>query len=409
MATPASAATQVITSCGTHVMLPARLANNLNCGGNTYGLHVAGSSGSGVLNLDGHTISGNGAANATATEYVGIFLEGARGVTVRNGTVTGFDAGVAITRGGQNVVMDMNVHDNINHSSLNNAPAAQTNRCRYGDGIVITGSSRNVIKNNVAEHNGPFDGIGIVGNSDDNIVDGNLAINQTVSNVLLPPFPPDNPEGLGPCGPFQASGPGVGRPNQDIGIRVEGPGADRNRVAANRVFDNQLNGISIHGWVCHAGPGNPPPPGAASNNDNVIEANNVRRNGFADVAAGEIQDGIGVLQQGPLGIITCPSSNNDIIGNTVINNARHGIFVSSMSSNNDIHRNLVNNNGADGIRLNGPFSRDGQNFPGATNNRLTVNTGRGNGEHDAHDVNRRCDQNFWNNNVFDTVFRGCEH
>lgn len=406
LATPASA--QTITTCGTHVMLPAVLANDLNCSG-TYGLHIATSSGSGILDLAGHAINGNGAANNTANEYVGILIEGARNVVVRNGTVTGFDAGVAITKGSKNTIMNMNVHDNINHSSLNNDPAAQTNRCKYGDGIVITGSAKNVVKNNTATHNGPFDGIGIVGNSDENIVDGNTVNNQTVSNLILPPFPAGNPDGLGPCGPFLAAGPGVGRPNQDIGIRVEGPGADLNRVTANQVFANQLNGISIHGWVCHipGNPTNPPPPGAAPNTNNTIEANNVRNNGFADVANGEIQDGIGILQQGPLGNVTCPSSDNTIIGNTSNNNARHGIFVSSISSGNTINQNVVIGNGADGIHLNGPFTSGGNPYPGAENNTLISNQGRQNGGHDGYDANPKCDKNFWSQNIFRTVNRSC--
>ena len=405
MATPASA--QVITSCGTHVMLPATLANDLNCTGTQYGLHIAGNSGSGVLDLQGHTIDGNGELNNTRNEYVGIHIEGARNVIVQNGTVTGFDAGVAITKGSRNQVVNVTVHDNVNHSTLNSSPEAESNRCRFGDGIVVTNSNNNVIKNSRAFRNGPFDGIGLVGNSDNNIVSRNSVYDQNVANELSNG---DN----GPCGPFSAGPTGAGRLYQDIGIRVEGPGANGNQVLANNVTDNQLNGISIHGYVCFVGNGGTSPPGAPAvgmpSTNNLIQGNNVRRNGFQP--DGAVIDGIGILRQGPFGNITCASNSNSIIANTSVYNARDGIFVPptgdpAIAANNTIDKNIVRNNRRDGIRVEGPFTGILGQYPGSNNNTLRNNQGTGNGEHDGHDGNPNCDANFWQQNIFGTVNQAC--
>jgi hypothetical protein len=406
LAGPASAVT---LNCGDTVTSSVTLSNDVGpCTGN--GLIIGADNV--TLNLGGHTVSGSNTTNTTTNEQVGILIQGVRNVVVQNGTVTGFDAGVAITKGTKNQVINVNVHDNINHSSLVNAPGAATNHCNFGDGIVVTNSSKNIIKNNTAYHNGPFDGIGLVGNSDSNIVSGNHVFNQTVSNEL----PPAGSNLNGPCGPFSATPTGAGRLHQDIGIRVEGPGADNNTVVANNVTDNQLNGISIHGYVCWAGNGGVAPPGApqvgTSNTGNLIETNNVRRNGFPDGL-----DGIGILRQGPFGNITCASHGNTIIGNTSIGNAGSGIFVPPTgdpnfpSAGNTVNQNIVNNNGVDGILVQGPFTTTINGVPtaraGSTDNTLISNKGTGNAVDDGADLNPNCDHNFWQQNIFGTVNQPC--
>ncbi|MEN3316578.1 MAG: hypothetical protein V7605_2812 [Acidimicrobiaceae bacterium] len=406
LAGPASAVT---LNCGDTVTSSVSLSNDVGpCTGN--GLIIGADNV--TLNLGGHTVSGSNTTNTTTTEQVGILIQGHRNVVVQNGTVTGFDAGIAIQKGSKNQVINVTAHDNINHSSLVNAPGAANNKCSFGDGIVVTGSNNNIIKNNTAFHNGPFDGIGLVGNSDSNIVSGNHVLNQTVSNEL----PPAGSNLNGPCGPFSAAPTGAGRLHQDIGIRVEGPGADNNTVVANNVTDNQLNGISIHGYVCWAGNGGVAPPGAPQvglpNTGNLIQANTVKRNGFPDGL-----DGIGILRQGPFGNIVCASHGNSIIGNTSIGNAGSGIFVPPTgdpafpSASNTVNQNIVNNNGVDGITVQGPFTTTINGVPtaraGSTDNTLISNKGTGNARDDGFDGNPNCDHNFWQQNIFGTVNQPC--
>ncbi|MCA1683776.1 MAG: right-handed parallel beta-helix repeat-containing protein, partial [Actinobacteria bacterium] len=304
-----------------------------------------------VLNLGGQTIKGSSSTNTSSAEQAGVTFRGVSNSTLTNGIVTNFDAGVQIVGGSANTVSAIRAYDNINHSAL----TGTQNQCNLGDGIVALGSKENQITKNTVYHNGPFSGIALVDDSDRNTVSGNNAYNQTVSNYNAAFVSPTNPEGNGPCGPFGADGQGVGRLHQDIGIRVEGPGANDNRILNNQSTNNQLEGISIHGYVCLNGV--PAPPGVTKgtpNTGNLIQGNQVRSNGYPDGA-----DGIGILSQGPLGTITCGSNGNSIIGNTSAGNAGSGIYVTRtgdnlITSSNVINNNITNSNHVDGIRLQGP-------------------------------------------------------
>ena len=366
-----------------------------------FGLHVAGS---GItINLNGHRIFGANGPEETA----GVHLMNVSGVTVLNGTVEGFDAGVAVDGGSGNTVQNLLVRNNIN--DLSDDPARE--ECVWGDGITTNSSDNNRILGNRVTNNGPYSGISLVEDSDGNLVQGNAVFNNNVPNIIG-----TNPETgrpiAGPCGaPFS-------RPYQDIGIRVEGPGANNNRVAANTVTNNMLNGITIHGHVCNPPPpppGMPPRPPDNPNTNNTIAANNVQSNGYGDPA--DPGAGISILRQGPLTIV-CVAFNNTIEGNNSSMNAEDGVFVGAPTQNNTINRNVVNRNTRDGIRVSGPARnrttgeliidpRTGQPFPGAVNNVLFKNQGTGNLEHDGHDDNENCDNNRWKNNRFGTVNQPC--
>jgi len=424
LAAPASAA---VHSCGDVITASETLSNNIGpcpVGGPNFGSGLVIGASNIVLDLGGHTITGSASTNTSPTEQAGVTFRGVSGSTLKNGIVVNFDAGVQIVGGSGNTVSAIRAHDNINHSAL----TGTQNACNLGDGIVALSSSGNQITNNIVYHNGPFDGIALVDNSDNNVVSGNNAYNQTVSNFNAAFITPDNPDGNGPCGPFGADGQGAGRLHQDIGIRVEGPGANGNQVLNNQATNNQLEGISIHGYVCFNTSGAasgfiPPPsvPRGTPNTNNLIQGNQVRSNGFPDGA-----DGIGILAQGPLGTVTCGSNNNSIIGNTSAGNAGSGIFVSrtgdnAITSSNVVNNNITNSNGVDGIRLQGPntvcpLGQGGPNGTcnvprqprnGANNNTISSNRGTGNSEHDGHDGNPGCDANVWSKNIFGTVNQAC--
>lgn len=387
MAAPAEA-THV--QCGTVITQSTTLDSDVGPCFNTDGIIIGRSNI--TLNLNGHRVF---AANPNGpNENVGIRLANVTGVTVQGpGTVEGFDAGIAIEGGGGNTVQAVTVQNNINDFS-----EEEPNACTYGDGITTFDSDNNRIIRNRVIHNGPYSGISLVGDSDGNLVQANIVQNNNVPNV--------NPETgeVGPCGaPFS-------RRNQDIGIRIEGPGADRNQVIGNTVEGNQLYGITIHGYVCHPPGGGPSEP---NNGGNVIQSNVVRNNGFA--GPNERGDGIAILQQGPQSVV-CVAFGNSILDNTSVANAGHGIFVGGRGSHsNTISRNTVNDNGIDGIRVSGPPANTttpcGPNrvvpCPGAVNNTLSENRGQGNGEHDGHDANPNCDNNRWIRNIFRTVNQAC--
>ncbi|MGI9022221.1 MAG: PA domain-containing protein [Acidimicrobiales bacterium] len=270
-----------------------------------------------TLNLNGHRVF---AANGEG-DHAGIILKRVKNVSVKNGTVEGFDAGVLIAQGSGNFVSALTLRDNIN-DGLGGA-------CNLGDGITIRNSDNNRIVNNQLFHNGPFGGISLVTDSDSNLIKSNHVED---SNVV---------------------GVGCGNPNQDEGIRIEGPGANYNRVEDNTVIRGLLAGIGLHGNVgCQTAPPGNPPPGSP-NTDNFVVNNKVRLTAGAAAA-----NGIAVLEQGPLGSIVCAAFRNTFTGNTSTDNQGSGIFIGSTSVDNVISANLVNNNGVDGIYLGGPFGID---------------------------------------------------
>lgn len=266
-----------------------------------------------TLDLGGHTVS----ADSGDGNHAGILLEGVSGVTVRNGTVTGFDAGVLIDGGAGNTVRQVAARDNIN--DFGGPP------CLLGDGIAVQDSHDNTVTQNQVVNNGPFGGITIIGDSDDNLVRSNEVRD---NNIVSP------------------GGSGCGNTRQDEGIRIEGPGADGNRVERNLVENSMLAGIGLHGTVCN--PPNPAMPPQPSNTGNVVSGNKV-----SGTAGTPIASGINVLRQGPATVV-CPAQETTIVGNTSTGNEADGIFVGFNSHHNTINKNTVNDNGLSGIFLGGP-------------------------------------------------------
>ncbi len=270
-----------------------------------------------TLDLNGFTVRGTGAANDGA----GILLNGRTGVTVRNGSVTRFDAGVVIRGGSGNTITRVVAHDNIGNRATSD----------FGDGIAIFASSGNTVTGNVIRHNGPFSGISLVGDSDNNLLESN---NVQDNNIESSPTFMD-----------------------DIGIRVEGPGAGGNSVRNNSVTGSGLDGILVFPF--------------AGNTGNTVQRNAVTGNGFHDKAH------------------------------------RRGNGVVIGSSSNLVENNAVQGNAASGIRVNGLSNTI--RFNAASNNALSVNQGTINagGAFDLHDTRPNCDANVWQANSYGTRNQPC--
>jgi hypothetical protein len=103
-----------------------------------------------VLDLGGFRIFGVPGFNDGA----GVYMAGRTGVTVRNGTITNFDGGVAIEGGSHNTVTGITARQNIGR-------AAFGVNTRFGEGIAVLSSSFNRIIANSTIDNGPFAGIGV--------------------------------------------------------------------------------------------------------------------------------------------------------------------------------------------------------------------------------------------------------
>ncbi len=311
--------------CGATVTESVTLDSDIGpCAGD--GLVVAASNV--TVNLNGFrifaatTLQDDGTLANSAGDNAGIRIRpGAggltTGVTIIRGTVEGFDAGIAIFGGGNNLVRNMTIQNNINDQIPSADPDAD-NPCDLGDGIAMLNSSDNDIINNRLVRNGPLGGITAIENSDRNYIAGNTLADHNL----------------------RATGPGgCGNLNQNEGVRIEGPGADDNIVENNTVTNSGLAGIGLHGYVCTAARGDEVED---PNTGSIVRGNRVSN--------GE-QNGISFLQQGPADVV-CPAFQATIARNTSSNNATSGLFVARNSFNNEIRDNVFNNNGLNGIRLN---------------------------------------------------------
>ena len=228
-----------------------------------------------TLDLGGRTVRGNDQSG----DGVGILLRNVTGVTVRNGRVILFDAGVVIQGGSNNTITNISAQENRGTFATD-----------FGDGIAVFDSSNNTIRRNKVQHNGPFSGISLVNNSDNNLVDANTVQGNNI----------DFPTG----------------PMQDIGIRVEGPGVNNNTVSNNKVEGSGLDGIQVFPFGANTG--------------NTVRSNTLRGNGFHTKAH---RTGNGIVV----------GANSTLIERNVSErNAASGIRVNSQ--NNTIRNNPARNN-----------------------------------------------------------------
>ncbi|HEX7277588.1 MAG TPA: right-handed parallel beta-helix repeat-containing protein [Acidimicrobiales bacterium] len=323
MVTPAGAAT---LACGQTITVNTTLDNDVGPCSND-GIIVGANNI--TFNLNGHRIFGT----ATAGDGAGVLLSGRTGVTVRAGTVTDFDGGVVIEGGSGNTVQAMTVRDNIGNVS-------EQQFTDYGDGILVFNSGNNRVLQNSVVHNGPYSGITLLGNSDNNVVQSN-----SVERNDLPDARPgfESPEGNN---------------QSNNGIRLEtinnSAAPDFNRVFANVVRLSGFDGIAVFPLA----------------KDNVLDSNTVTANGV-----------LGTLRPGD-GIHVFGRAQRTIVRtNRVIGNARHGIILDffdptmSPPGANRVERNTSLQNGVAPGR-----------FPAF----------------DLTDQNRFCDGNVWLANTFAT-------
>jgi len=229
-----------------------------------------------TLDLNGFTLSGT----ASPGEDAGISVNGRTGVTVKNGTVTLFDAGVSIDGGSRNTVTNMQLLNNRGTGAV------------FGDGVAVFQSDYNVITNNKVRNNGPYDGIGLVV-SNFNLIDSNQITDNNQS--------PNNTAGIrleNIAAQRLSSNDNTVTNNLvsnsgTFGIQVFA-GGSRNVIRNNQVFSNRLDGITVF----------------AGGNGNTIETNVARSNG-----------GSGVYVRGAAGSFGAPMDNqvlrNQSFGNAV--------------------------------------------------------------------------------------------
>lgn len=275
----------------------------------------------------------------------GIMSWGNSGVTIKNGTVENFDAGVVVRDSSDHVVRDMVIREN-GHGRVQANPAV------YGDGIALWSADNNVVEDNTITGNGPYAQISFPYDSTGNVIRNNVLDGQTRTSPATT----------------------AGTPS---GMLLEGPGANNNIIEGNTITNNGDAGIRLHRFGCSTG-------------------NQIRDNEITDTG----QALPNPAQDGPRGDgidAGCATHQNVFEENKIENNRGHGLWLGTDASDNHVDTNEVKDNGEDGIHVSA----------GAFDNLLSSNEGEGNGGYDGFDGNEDCGTNEWTANVFETVNQPC--
>ena len=145
-ATSVGAVTPVAVACGATITHDTVLAGNVGpCAGTAITIGADNI----TLDLNGHSITGPNDQGQTTS---GVRSDGHSGVTVRHGSITGFDAGVYLSNGSSETVTGLNLHDNI---GLLTADPKNV----QGAGIQLDTVHNSTISANTLTHDGPTAGI----------------------------------------------------------------------------------------------------------------------------------------------------------------------------------------------------------------------------------------------------------
>ena len=299
--------------CGLEVTANITLDGDLHCSG---GPALVVTADNVVVDLGGFTIYG---PNGSSTDAPGIVLRNVKGVTVRKGTVKGFEAGVAIAGGANNIVENITAEDNVGSTDGN-----------FGDGITISESTGNIVRGNTVRRNGPFSGISVVGASTNNEIRDNMV----TDNNMLP------------------GDPAQGR--QAMGIRIEGPAANNNKITGNTVTGSGADGICVLATCANPAAGCAGTPG---NEGNEISKNMSHSNGTSGQGAG-------------IRLFAVPqpvaASNTTISENVTNNNKSNGVEIDTVGqANPGPTKNHITKNSGKG---NGQFDGFDGNTPACGSN-----------------------------------------
>lgn len=328
-------------NCGDKVTADTRLDSDLhNCRNN--GIVIGADDV--TLNLDGHTIDGDGKLLASCPRDkicdAGVVSAGHDGVTVRGGSVREFAVGVLVGGARRNRVLAVS-------SSGNRFP-----------GIVIFNSARSVVRDSKIARNGLHTdeaGIVVFHSHQSRIVDNSIRENGDIGMII---------DGSGRSSIQENLIIG----NPEAGVIID---AGRNEVSRNRVARNG-DGIIVGGnrntIVRNRVSGSRAGQGGGgfgisfeTGSDNLIARNLIVRSSTAGIRVGlSPADAEG----GP------PAANTVIRGNRLGAGNRDGVFVMSTAVGIALRHNRAHDSGDDGFDVESPATR-------LTDNSAIDNGGRG--------------------------------
>lgn len=283
-------------ACGSTLIENTVLDADLTCPGTALTIGADGI----TLDLNGHTLTGPSVAPCTQCPGIdGVLLSGRRGVSIKNGTITGFVFGIRLDNSDDNLIQNVVVkNSNLNGISL------------FND------SDKNKLDGCTSANNaGGGAGFGIIMNSGS---DGNRVQDCVVSG------------NKGAAGVFIGGGGGLPPSFENVvvhntiignagrGVFIQG-GSERNVVKDNAIHQSTIDGVFINGSF-----------------NNEVKGNTSSSNARHGVA----------LVQG--------SSNNLVKDNTITGNGQRGIFIGTATTphpeNNRFQDNQVTGNTSPDIR-----------------------------------------------------------
>lgn len=273
-------------ACGALVQADVVLQTDVGpCPGHGFEV-LSGPSNNVTIDLNGHRVFAQPHSPPGPNgPWSGIRVASTSGVTIKNGTVTGFGYGVSLDGVTRSTVSNMTVMDNIG-----------------GAGVYLFFAHDNVVRDNRIVHNGPIGGV-LLDFSGGDIIEGNLVQGNNVRNSTDSHFPGQITQ-------------------QDVGIFLRGgafaPRGDDDRRGGHIVRNNQVTGNGYHGIGL-----------VGFTSANTLVGNQVTDNGYDKPSTSPLLtygDGIHVASPGTV-----------VEANNVARNGGNGIFV--LVSGNTIRRN----------------------------------------------------------------------
>jgi len=330
-----------------------------------------------TLDLNGHTITGE-----PFSADRGILVSGRNGITIKDGTITGFSQGIQLGHADNNIIQKIISQNNTSNGihimsdSDNNLIDDCTFTGNTDHGIYIDGSdgvlpSKNNTVQNCTVSNNP-DGINVyhsvgnslVSNTINNFPGSGIFLKYSESNHVL-------------FNRFSNDGVSIGQ-----GIHLD-DACNFNVIQGNNISTCGVAGIMSDG---------------IDSEENLVQGNNISNCGGVGIdihgTQNEVRDNNIENTSGPG--IRIRSSNSEVIGNKVSYSARNGIMLMPTATGNSVEENQVSYSGSDGIAA--VADPNGS----ATGNTIMKNKVMNSNGYDLRDWHTPTPANTWIDNLYTT-------
>lgn len=307
-----------------------------------------------ALDLDGHTISGDGVAGADRVD-AGVRVSGHHHVAIKHGSLTGFDSGVLLEAASGNLATGLTITANggrgiqLVDGSTDNTIVGNTSSTNGRSGITTVDSGGNIVRNNVTRSNGVA-GIASL-NSNGNLIEHNVVVGnaevginvQSAHDRVLGNRVTHNGDDIIAAGDGNVIdgnhvSDAIGCADNGCGFGITVEGGVGNVISRNILARTARDGIRLQPFEDFGGP-----PLSST----VVRGNVVQSAGRDGIDVGADPDGSGTL------------TDTLVERNVVLNSVRTGIAIDASSTT--VRANHANHNGDLGIDAAAGVVDGGQN------------------------------------------------